>query len=66
MHSRTATVTVFAVPAANGWLLANALPRLTRAWRRDTVGPITYVFAPRVAACFRSAAAFRQEEARPG
>jgi hypothetical protein len=46
MRSRTATVTVFAVPSSDGWHLANALPRLTKAWRRDTVGPITYVYAP--------------------
>ena len=45
MRSRTATVTVFAVPSPTGWLLANALPRLTRTWHRDTVGPITYVYA---------------------
>ena len=46
MRSRVVTVTVFAVPSAGGWVLANALPRLTRTWRRDTVGPITYVMAP--------------------
>lgn len=46
LRSRTATVTVFAVPSPDGWRLANALPRLTRLWRRDTVGPITYVYAP--------------------
>lgn len=46
MRSRTATVTVFAVPSPTGWLLANALPRLTKTWHRDTVGPITYVYAP--------------------
>ncbi len=40
------TVTVFAVREGGGWRLANALPRHTAAWRRDTVGPITYVFAP--------------------
>ncbi len=46
MRSRTATLTVFAVPSTDGWRIANALPRLTRSWRRDTIGAITYVMAP--------------------
>ena len=46
LRSRKATVTVFAVPSPHGWLLANALPRLTKMWRRDTVGLIAYVYPP--------------------
>lgn len=42
----TMTVTVYAVRAGERWQLANALPRHTRGWRRDTVDPITYAFAP--------------------
>ncbi len=38
------TVTVFVVREGRTWRLANALPRNTRAWHRDTVGPITYVY----------------------
>jgi len=44
--SDEALVTVYAVRDGARWLLANALPRQTQAWRRDTVGPITYVYAP--------------------
>jgi len=39
-------MTVYAVRIGDRWRLANALPRHTRTWHRDTVGPITYVFAP--------------------
>lgn len=46
MRSRVITMTVFAVPTRDGWRLGNALPRLTRSWRRVTVGPITYVLEP--------------------
>lgn len=46
MRSRTVTVTVFALRSGNGLVLANALPRLTRAWRRETTGTITYVMEP--------------------
>jgi hypothetical protein len=46
MRSRTVTVTVFAVRSGNEWVLANALPRLTRTWRRETAGAITYVMEP--------------------
>lgn len=28
------------------WMLANPLPRLTRHWKRETVGPITFVYPP--------------------
>jgi hypothetical protein len=41
----TMTATVYAVREGDSWRLAGALSRSTRAWRRDTVGPITYVFA---------------------
>ncbi|MBL0170304.1 MAG: hypothetical protein IPP90_06150 [Gemmatimonadaceae bacterium] len=40
------TVTVFAAREGGAWKLSNALPRLTAKWHRDTVGPITYVYAP--------------------
>lgn len=46
LQSSIATMTVFAVRSDTGWLFANALPRLTRAWRRETVGPVTYVLEP--------------------
>jgi hypothetical protein len=46
MRSRSVRVTVFARGAGSGWVLANALPVLTRTWRRDTVGAITYVIEP--------------------
>lgn len=39
------TVTVFVVRDGRQWRLSNALLHNTRAWRRDTVGPITYVYA---------------------
>ena len=39
------TVTVYATRDSGEWRLANALPRHTATWRRDTVGPITYAFA---------------------
>jgi hypothetical protein len=38
------TVTTYAVRENDRWVLANALDRNTRAWRKDTVGPITYSF----------------------
>lgn len=40
------TLTVYAVREGNAWKLANALGPNTRTWRRTTVGPITYVYAP--------------------
>jgi hypothetical protein len=40
------SVTVDAEREAGRWVLANALPRLTRHWHRDTVGTITYVVDP--------------------
>ena len=46
LQSSTATMAVFAARSDTGWLFANALPRLTRAWCRETVGPITYVLEP--------------------
>lgn len=46
LRSGTATMTVFAVRADGQWLFANALPRLTQAWTRDTVGAVVYVFGP--------------------
>jgi len=39
-------VTVYAVRDADRWVLANALPFRTCAWRRAAVGQITYIFAP--------------------
>jgi len=46
MRSRTVTVTVFALRSEDGWVFANALPRLTQTWRRETIGRITYVMEP--------------------
>lgn len=37
---------VYAVRQEGRWVLAGALPRLTRTWRRSRVGPITYVHPP--------------------
>jgi hypothetical protein len=39
------TLTVYAVREGDAWKIANALLPNTRAWRRDTVGAITYVHA---------------------
>jgi hypothetical protein len=46
MRSPSVRMTVFAVRSGDGWVLSNALPRLTVTWRRETVGPITYVMEP--------------------
>ena len=35
---------VYAVRAAGRWVLANALPRMTRDWRHDTIGSVTFVY----------------------
>ena len=40
------TMTVYAVPERNRWVLANALPRTTRNWPQRTVGQITYFVEP--------------------
>lgn len=40
------TVTVYAVRDRRDWKLSSALPRQTANWKRDTVGSITYVYAP--------------------
>jgi hypothetical protein len=40
------SVTVFAVHDSGRWLFANALPRATRDWRHETIGPITFVVDP--------------------
>ncbi len=37
---------VYAVREAGRWVLANALPRLTRNWRHDTLGHVTFVYPP--------------------
>ena len=37
---------VYAIREDGRWVLANALPRLTRAWRHATVGRVTFVFPP--------------------
>lgn len=46
MRSPSVRVIVFAVRCADEWVFSNALPRLTGTWRRETVGPITYVMEP--------------------
>jgi hypothetical protein len=35
---------VYAVREGGAWVLSNALTRLTRDWRRRTVGPITFIY----------------------
>ena len=35
---------VYATAESGRWVLANALPRMTRTWRRETLGAITFVF----------------------
>ncbi|MEP6574783.1 MAG: hypothetical protein ABJD11_18940 [Gemmatimonadota bacterium] len=37
---------VYAVREAGHWVLANALPRITRTWHHETIGPITFIFPP--------------------
>ena len=46
MRARLVRLTVFALRPQGRWVFANALPRLTRDWRREAVGPITYVMEP--------------------
>jgi hypothetical protein len=46
MRSREVRVTVLANRSGDRWVFANALPRLTRTWSRETVGQITYVIQP--------------------
>jgi hypothetical protein len=46
MQSSTVRMTVFALRSGDGWVFANALPRFTRTWRRETLGTITYVIEP--------------------
>ena len=41
-----ALVTVFAVRQGDDWKLSGAMRMLTRSWRRETVGPFTYVIRP--------------------
>ena len=41
-----ALMRVHALRENGRWVFANALPRLTADWRRETVGPITYVIQP--------------------
>jgi hypothetical protein len=37
---------VYATRENDRWVLANALPRTTRDWRRVTIGNVTFVFPP--------------------
>lgn len=37
---------VYVVREAGRWVLANALPRQTRTWRRETLGRVTFVYPP--------------------
>jgi hypothetical protein len=58
---------VYATREGGRWVLANALPRLTRRWQRETVGRITFVFPPTqrfVRARAESSAAFVDSLAR--
>src|SRR5262249_31944732 len=67
---------VYATLEGGEWVLANALPRATRDWSRETLGAITFVFPPahvfdarlaRAAATFVDslAAAFGQPAPQP-
>ncbi|HWO94436.1 MAG TPA: hypothetical protein VNL92_06700, partial [Dehalococcoidia bacterium] len=58
---------VYATREGGRWVLANALPRLTRRWHRETIGRITFVFPPTrsfVRARAESSAAFVDSLAR--
>lgn len=37
---------VYATREAGKWVLANALPRVTRHWKRETIGVVTFVYPP--------------------
>lgn len=37
---------VYAVRESGQWVLANALPRLTRDWQRETLGRVTFFYPP--------------------
>jgi hypothetical protein len=41
-----AVTRVYATRDDDRWVFATALPRLTREWRREQVGPITYIVDP--------------------
>lgn len=47
-QSQWVDVTVFAVREGGAWKMSTALPRVTRAWARRTVGDWTYVLEPGV------------------
>ncbi len=40
---------VYATREGGQWVLANALPRMTRRWNHETIGRITFVFPPTLA-----------------
>lgn len=46
MRASIVRMTVFAVRDKGHWVFANALPRLTRSWRREAVQGLTYVMEP--------------------
>lgn len=46
MRASIVRMTVFAVRDQGHWVFANALPRLTRSWRREAVQGLTYVMEP--------------------
>jgi hypothetical protein len=37
---------VYVVREEGKWVLANALPRLTRSWKRETIGLVTFAYPP--------------------
>jgi len=37
---------VYVIREGGKWVLANALPRLTRDWKRETIGLVTFVYPP--------------------
>lgn len=48
---------VYAVREAGQWVLANALPRVTRSWRQQTLGRVTFIYPPSLTFDRRRAAA---------
>ena len=46
MQASVLRMTVFAVRDKGHWVFANALPRLTRSWRREAVRGLNYVVEP--------------------
>ncbi|HKC47181.1 MAG TPA: hypothetical protein VKB63_06225, partial [Gemmatimonadales bacterium] len=37
---------IYVARESGRWVLANALPRMTREWRRETIGTVTFSYPP--------------------